>query len=171
MNTPSTFPEAITAGNLPLARSFAAELPPEIMAPGVKNTAYRQTFALALDMGELDFALEVAPFCGEKVTKEQIRCCMKIAISEGKLEQTLLCNERLGETLCWQDIYDLKAGMERTRRPIPFVLRSVGLLSPRDPLLAEFLRIMKDNVQFHRLSLEDKLLLKVMEKVTQNSAR
>jgi len=155
------FNTAIATGNLIWARNMVAQTLPD--KEGIKLGKYRTILELALDSGQLSFALEVAPFCGHIITLEEIRFCLKVSISEGNLTEVLLCKERLHEEFKWEEVYTLRTRMIEKRIPLPYVLTQLGTLSPLNPLRDAFLRVVDLHVPMWKLQPDEQLLVRVLK--------
>lgn len=155
------FNTAIATGNLIWARNVVAQTLPD--KEGIKLGKYRTILELALDSGQLSFALEVAPFCGHIITLEEIRFCLKVSISEGNLTEVLLCKERLHEEFKWEEVYTLRTRMIEKRIPLPYVLTQLGTLSPLNPLKGAFLRVVDLHVPMWKLQPDEQLLVRVLK--------
>lgn len=155
------FRTAIAAENLVQARNAIAQFLPD--KSGNKLRAYKTLLVCAIELGRLSIALEVAPFCGHRFTKDDFRDCMKKAIRAGNLTETLLCKERLHENFTWQEVYGLRSSMIEKRIPLPYVLTQLGMLSPLNPLREALLKIVDLHVPMWKLPPDEQLLIHVLK--------
>ncbi len=162
-NLHKRFWTAIKDKNLKLARDLVANMLPDSGTVTRKTLAYRAILDCAIDVGEIEIALEVAPFSGRKISENDIRECLRFAIKGGKYKEAILCKERLGEDFAMEEITTLRDAILKKQVLLPHMFNILVHLRSNDAITEVLLKIIRKHIPNWKLDPGDRLLLEIMK--------